>query len=212
MLLYTKDFNWIEPVKLGLRASINSFSASGGGRQGTSSGKSRWWVTGLMSDVAVEKKFNELLQSLDSAIDVLLPFFPIKCFTKDSFDLIGQTSIQIEGNIFKRPLTVDSQLNTSWPNPAFRGLFPLALMNEVTEAWEVHEITSAQADDPCGNVINSSTLTLDSPVGINIQRMYLVGYNYLQMRITNPVEVSKHSEYAGELALELEEIMPGEMG
>jgi len=208
--------NWREGLVFGIRKTIIDYPRLNG-PQRIGAGKKRRFLRFTITCRDAQSILNELHSEINGEHTVVLPIFPIRTISRSTTNYQGRTKLYVKGDIYRRPLTVYSNLENEWPNSIYVGYETLMLCN--MENWDLEEVSVLKAGAYIGGVeyasngqtIPNSVIELTAPIVMSVQEKNLVICNFFKGRIVDEIESDFITGKASETEIEFEEVFEGEM-
>jgi len=210
--IFPKYIDWTTPPELGFKSSSVLYSAALHDYALTVGKVRRQFAFSVIERYIAEVENiiagNEAQQFL-----CILPFFPIRIYNANTDPLIGETSIDVSGNIYNRPMTFVSDFK--YANIASRfGVLPfeqMLILNNTTDDIEINRILSAVPDNTWGEKISYMNIELESAISIDVTKLQFRMYNFFYARLVNDNSTEYYNDRTGAMTLQFEEIFENEV-
>lgn len=214
ILIKPSMVNFRERVSLTFQGSTVRYSAIADDQR-ICYGRVRRLITFLITGDDYRKRLNEIEHSNDYFL-VFMPFYPVRMKTLDDTDLNGETDLVVDGNIFRRPMTLWSNFESLYPdNVTGKGVGPIAVFDWNAENYQINQILKAGSYDsgtfgPVGEPFNTSLVRLSSAINFSIKAKNLVLLDFMYAQYLPGNAASDISGRVGEGLVTFEEIFEGE--
>lgn len=214
-VIYPDRFNFREPVNLTFTSSALKYSAIIDDQR-ILYGKMRRVLTFLISGEDYRAAINEIEHCREYFL-ILLPLHPIRMKVRDDTDLVGETDLVVDGNIFHRPLTLTVNYESGYPDAVVGTGGPVAIYDLNARTYTFNTISRGGSYDAgsgsfgsIGAPFNTSLIQLEDPIPGSILAKNLAILDFIYAQYIPGNQAQDITGRIGEGRVSFEEIFEGE--